>query len=172
MGSELKIERANLSDVKEIWEIFQFAIASRKSEGSQQWQDGYPNENSIREDVQNLNGWIIKGENKILVYAAVIFEPEPAYANIQGKWLSNGEYVTLHRIAVSTEAKGKGIVQILFKEIEKLAILNKIHSIRVDTNYDNFAMLHILKKLEYTYCGEVLMRNSPRKAFEKILSQL
>ena len=164
-----KFEMAQASDLEEIWKIFQFAIASRKAEGSEQWQDGYPNPKSIEEDISKNFAWVIRHENKILVYAAVIFEPEPAYQNIQGEWLSNLEYVTLHRVAVSSEAKGKKMVQKLFNEVEKLAIYRNFYSIRVDTNYDNFAMLHILEKLNYTYCGEVLMRNSPRKAFEKIL---
>jgi hypothetical protein len=39
----------------------------------------------------------------------------------------------------------------------------------VDTNFDNAAMLHILKKLGYTYCGEVYLAGGERKAFEKLL---
>ena len=30
-------------------------------------------------------------------------------------------------------------------------------------------MLKILEKLGYTYCGEIVVRGTPRKAFEKLL---
>lgn len=36
-------------------------------------------------------------------------------------------------------------------------------------NFDNAAMLHILKKLGYTYCGEVYLAGGERKAFETSL---
>lgn len=168
----ISFEIAKVSQIDEIWKIFQFAIAARKAEGSEQWQDGYPNKESILADISKGDAWILRDQHNILVYAAVIFDGEPAYEKIKGQWLSNQDYITLHRVAVSSEAKGKGLVQQLFTKVEELAISKGVYAIRVDTNFDNFAMLHILKKLDYTYCGEVLMRNSPRKAFEKILFSL
>jgi hypothetical protein len=66
-------------------------------------------------------------------------------------------------------AKGKGIATKLFEKIEGLSIENNIYSIKVDTNFDNVPMLKILDKLKYTYCGEVYLRGSARKAFEKLL---
>ena len=40
-------------------------------------------------------------------------------------------------------------------------------SIKVDTNFDNLAMLHILEKLDYQYCGEVYFREVPEKPSRK-----
>ena len=49
-----------------------------------------------------------------------------------------------------------------YKNIREEELKNKIgadwfvnRQQKVDTNFDNAAMLHILKKLGYTYCGEV-----------------
>ncbi|MFP3595069.1 GNAT family N-acetyltransferase, partial [Chryseobacterium sp. SIMBA_038] len=39
----------------------------------------------------------------------------------------------------------------------------------VDTNHDNIAMLKILESKGYSYCGEVLLADGMRKAFEKII---
>jgi GNAT superfamily N-acetyltransferase len=75
----------------------------------------------------------------------------------------------VHRVAVSKLAKGKGIATKLFKNIEGLCLEKNIHSIKVDTNFDNVPMLKILDKLDYTYCGEVYFRGAARKAFEKKL---
>ncbi|WP_409450858.1 hypothetical protein [Epilithonimonas sp.] len=63
-----------------------------------------------------------------------------------------------------------------YKNIREEELKNKIGADgfvnsqqKVDTNFDNAAMLQILKKLGYTYCGEVYLAGSERKAFEKLL---
>ena len=56
-----------------------------------------------------------------------------------------------------------------FSEGLKISRQNGIFSVKVDTNFDNAAMLHLLKKIGYTYCGEVYLAGGERKAFEKLL---
>jgi GNAT superfamily N-acetyltransferase len=113
---------------------------------------------------------VIEENGIILLYAAIIFEIEPAYTAIEGKWLSDGDYVVLHRVAASPLAKGKGIATTLFRMVEDLCKENKVFSIKVDTNFDNIPMLRILDKLNYTYCGEVYFRGGARRAYEKVLA--
>lgn len=166
----MKLRKADLTDVDDIWEILQYAIEKRRQEGSEQWQDGYPNEGSVRDDIENGYGYLLEEDGLNLAYAAIIFEKEPAYEAIKGRWLTNGDYVVLHRVAVSAQAAGQGAATHLFQLVEELSLSNDVQSIKVDTNYDNPAMLRILQKLGYTYCGEVFFRGSARKAFEKVLS--
>lgn len=165
----MNLRKATLSEIPAIWDILQQAITRRKADGSEQWQDGYPNEQSIRNDLANGSAYVLVDNDKIIAYAAIIFDIEPAYNDIQGRWLTNGEYVVVHRVATSNEVIGKGVATHLFKLIEDLAIESKVYSIKVDTNFDNVPMLKILDKLDYTYCGEVFFRGSARKAFEKVL---
>jgi len=165
----LQLRKAALSEVPQIWEIIQDAIEQRRLEGSKQWQDGYPNETSIENDINNGFGYVLTEKETILCYAAIIFDIEPAYEEIEGKWLTNGDYVVVHRVAVSKLAKGKGIATKLFEHVEGLSIENNVYSIKVDTNFDNVPMLKILDKLNYTYCGEVYFRGGARRAYEKQL---
>jgi len=72
-------------------------------------------------------------------------------------------------VAISNDFLGQGLAKKIFKEIEQLALQQQICSIKVDTNFDNAAMLHLLHSLHYQYCGEVFFRGSARKAFEKVL---
>ncbi len=37
----------------------------------------------------------------VIAYGAVVFDGEPAYDAIEGAWLTDGEYVVLHRMAVA-----------------------------------------------------------------------
>ena len=160
---------ATSNDKKRIWEILQQAISRRKNEGSDQWQQGYPNPETVEVDLQNSWGYVLEADGTLVGYAAVIFEIEPAYEIIVGKWLTEGKYVVVHRIAIADDFAGQGLATKIFLEIEKVARNKNILSIKVDTNFDNLPMLKILDKLNYTYCGEVYFRGSSRKAFEKIL---
>ena len=103
-------------------------------------------------------------------YSAIILNDEPAYENIEGKWLTNGDFYVVHRVAVSDEVAGKGYATEIFKRIEEFSKSENVFSIKVDTNFDNAAMLHILKKLDYVYCGKVQLMGGERLAFEKVLA--
>lgn len=168
----MQIRHAQLSDLSAIWQIIQDAIQARKEEGSDQWQDGYPNPQVLEDDIQKAYAYVLCSKDEILAYAALIFgeDPEPAYASIDGAWLSNQPYVVVHRVATAKKHKGKGIATYLFREIEKIALEKSYFSIKVDTNYDNLAMLKLLDNLEYSYCGIVVLPGGERKAYEKILS--
>lgn len=170
MNSEIQFRKATQDDADKIWEIIQQAIERRRLDGSQQWQNGYPNPETIKNDIKNNHGYVLVLDGEIAVYGALIFNDEPAYDNIDGKWLTNGEFLVVHRIAVDEAFYGKGLVKTYFVKLEEFAKENNVFSVKVDTNFDNGAMLHILDKIGYTFCGEVFLMGAPRKAFEKVLS--
>lgn len=159
--------KATQTEIPQIWDIIQGAILRRKKDGSQQWQDGYPNKEVIQQDIEKGVGYILTEDTIIVGYTAVLFNDEPAYAAIKGKWLTNEDFVVIHRLAVSEEHLGKGLAQKIMVLTEEVGKQNNIFSIKVDTNFDNIPMLRIFEKLGYTYCGEVTFRAGTRKAFEK-----
>ena len=166
----MKLRKANFSEITTIWEILQQAIEQRRQDGSEQWQNGYPNQQTVYVDITSGYGYVLTDDNLIIAYAAIIFGVEPAYHEIVGKWLTNGNYVVVHRVATSNAVKGQGVGTTLFKLLEALAIEHNVFSIKVDTNFDNIPMLKLLERLDYTYCGEIFFGGAPRKAFEKVLS--
>lgn len=166
-----EFRKATLTEVPQIWEILQQAIKRRKNDGSAQWQDGYPNEEIVKSDIEKGFAYVLTVDDEIAGYAAVIFNDEPAYDDIKGgAWLSNGEFVVIHRIAISDKQSGKGLAKLIMKFTEDIALKNNIFSVKVDTNFDNPAMIKTFEKAGYMYCGEVMLRDGLRKAFEKKLS--
>jgi len=165
------LRKANVSEAPIIWSILQEAIEQRKQEGSRQWQDGYPNEQTVHDDIAKGYAYVLVDENTIVAYAALIFDGEPAYEAIEGKWLTDGDYVAVHRVATSNAAKGKGVATQLLQLLEPFCLKRKVYSIKLDTNFDNPAMLKILNKLNYNYCGEIFFKGASRKAYEKVLKQ-
>lgn len=163
--------KAKIIEISEIWNIIQDAIQRRKKDGSNQWQDGYPNPKVLQNDIEKEVGFVLTENNTIIGYCAILINDEPEYANIEGKWLTNADFVVFHRVAIATTHLGKGFAKVIFKYIEEFAIKNNVFSIKADTNFDNLAMITIFEKASYTYCGEVYFRGSPRKAFEKVLKK-
>lgn len=169
MKSEIKFRKATQDDADKIWKILRQAIERRRLDGSLQWQNGYPNPETVNSDIEKQIGYVLTENDRIVAYCAVLLNDKPAYENIEGNWLSDGDFNVVHRVAVSDEVAGKGYATEIFRRIEDFSRQNGIFSVKVDTNFDNAAMLHILKKLGYTYCGEVYMSGGVRKAFEKLL---
>lgn len=161
---------AELPEVPRIWEILQQAIARRKADGSNQWQDGYPNPDVIKNDIDKGVGFVLIENEQIVGYTAVLINDETEYAKIEGKWLTEGDFVVFHRVAVADSHLGKGLAKEIFRQIEDYAREKGIPSVKADTNFDNPAMLNIFEKMGYIYCGEVYFRGSPRKAYEKVVS--
>lgn len=166
---EYIFRKAEQRDADQIWDILHQAIQRRKQDGSKQWQDGYPNPDVIQKDIEKNVGFVLTHGEKIIGYSAVIINDEPAYAGIQGEWLTNKDFVVVHRVAISENYLGKGLAAQILKHVEQYAIDNSINSIKVDTNFDNPAMISIFEKSGYVYCGEVYFRGSARRAYEKVL---
>ncbi|SFC26756.1 Acetyltransferase (GNAT) domain-containing protein [Parapedobacter composti] len=167
---EYQFRPAKEGDVTDIWRVLQQAIIRRKNEGSEQWQDGYPNPEVIQHDIEKQAGFVMTSGDTIVGYCAILINDEPAYAGIEGKWLTDGDFVVFHRVAIADSHIGKGLSKLMFAFIENYALEHNIYSVRADTNFDNLAMLKIFERAGYTYCGEVFFRNRPRRAYEKVLA--
>lgn len=167
---KIEFREAEVQEAAEIWQILQAAIQRRKEDGSKQWQNGYPNIETVLNDIAQHKGFVLYTGTEIIAYGALSCNDEPAYEAIEGKWLSQGDYVVIHRVAVAEKFLKQGFAKRILLEAEKWAADKKIQSIKMDTNFDNAAMLRIVDQLGYKYCGTVMMNGAERKAFEKIIT--
>lgn len=165
----LIFRQADISDIPAIASILKMAVKRMLAEGKHQWDENYPNEIHISADIDKGNGYVLALSGRVIGYAAVVFTGEPAYNTLKGEWLSEGKYVVAHRLAVSEEVKSTGMGRILMEAIERYSRSEGMHSFRIDTNYDNSAMLSLLDRLGFTYCGEIEYEHGVRKAFEKLI---
>ena len=110
-----------------------------------------------------------QAQGNVVAYGAVVFDGEPAYEAIEGAWLTDGDYVVLHRMAVADGEKGRGVATEFMRRVEAMACGRGTGSMRVDTNFDNRYMLRMLGRLGFVYCGKVRYRSGERLAFEKTL---
>lgn len=156
------------SDIDRCWEMLQQGKAQMFREGKKQWTEAYPSRQSVENDLACGVAHVLELDGAVVAYGAVIFDGEPAYAQIEERWLSHGSYVVIHRLAVADEVKRQGVATEFFRQVMHLASTRGVHSIKVDTNYDNFYMQHLLARLDFTYCGDVSYPQGARMAYEKV----
>jgi len=152
--------------------IIEQGKAYLESDGVDQWQNGYPNETVIEEDIVNGYGYVLETEGKVIGTVALSFDGEPFYAEIyNGSWQTDDEdFLVIHRMAVSDDVRGTGAASEIIREAEKMCIERNVYSIRIDTHEDNYAMQRFVQKNDFIYCGNVILGDEGmRLAFEKML---
>ena len=141
-------------------------ITYLKNNDIDQWQDGYPNEETIEKDIENNEAYVLEEDGVILGTCMVTIHGEPAYNRIEGKWILNCPYICVHRIAVDNEYKGKGLASTILDQV--VAMYPDYHSVRMDTHHDNLSMQSFLTKYGFKYCGEITLKSGAlRRAYEK-----
>jgi len=160
---KMKIRKASLNDLKDILSILSFARNFMKENGNPtQWGDDWPSEWIIKEDIEKGQSFVVVDDNdKVLATYAFIIGIDKTYIEIrEGKWLSDDEYGTIHRLGSSQ--KEKDIFSFIMSEIKKLHI-----NIRVDTHENNKPMISQLLKNGFTYCGHISpIEGGDRLAYE------
>ena len=146
-------ESAQPKDEPAVWNIVHQAALDMVAKGRQQWSETYPPRESISRDIDAGNGYVLKLNGKIAGYTAITFDGEPSYDQLQGWWLSNLPYATVHRTAIARDQHGKGLARLLLIEAARECRKRKYQSIRIDTNYDNVEMLHLIDSLGFKRCG-------------------
>lgn len=156
-------------------EIIAEAQEDFRLRGIDQWQNGYPNPETIRRDMEAGDSYVLCDCSGAPVATAMItFAPDPNYATVYGgRWLrSEGVYATIHRIAVRYALRGKGLAGQIVGQCEDMCRRRGAGSIRIDTHRQNRAMQRLAGKCGFTLCGIIrLADGAERLAYEKILTE-
>ena len=168
----MEFRKSTINDIDRILEIFDGARKRIAELGINQWQDGYPHEEIIREDIALSRSYVGEVDGKVVATIMVMTENEPTYDVIyNGKWAVDGEYLTIHRIALDGALCGTGAARKLMAFAEQEAINRKMKSIRVDTHEGNVPMRRNLEKNGYVYCGIIHLKNGDeRVAYQKVVN--
>jgi RimJ/RimL family protein N-acetyltransferase len=167
----LEFRKAVESDIDNIMNIIKQAQKHFKEQGIDQWQNNYPNTETILMDIKNENGYVLLEDDTIIGTVSISFDGEKTYEHIyNGKWISNNEYAVVHRMAIDPKYKRQGLATAIMGKVEEMCLDKGVHSIKVDTHEENLAMQKLLKKNKFEYCGIIYLEDgSKRIAFEKIL---
>lgn len=169
--AEIYLRRAQLQDLTAIMKIIDDAKELLKKNGSPQWQNGYPDQETFTQDIMMQTNWILINDNKVVATATLQLTPEPTYRNItQGQWHQPDEpYATIHRVAISSNYRGQGLSKLLFSNLLTVGQMQGIKNFRVDTHRSNKAMQHIAENFNFKKRGIIKVndQNDPeRLAYE------
>ncbi len=169
--AETYLRRAQLQDLPAIMKIIDDAKELLKKNGSPQWQNGYPNQETLTQDIAMQTNWVLINDNKVAATATLQLTPEPTYRNItQGQWQQPDEpYATIHRVAISSNYRGQGLSKLLFSNLLTVGQMQGIKNFRVDTHRSNKAMQHIAENFNFKKRGIIKVndQNDPeRLAYE------
>ncbi len=165
----IKLRKVTEKEITTALLFIEQAKAHLKEQGIDQWQNGYPNLESIKEDVVADRGYFVTDDGVPAGYLCLDFEGEPVYSQLDGQWKCNTGYAALHRLAVGDAHRNKGVGIGAFRACEELCRKKDIHSIRVDTKDENPKMRHVVTKNGYQYRGDVYYAScGKRMAFEKV----
>lgn len=168
----MTIRNAEPKDAARILEIIESAKLSIRALGIDQWQNGYPNMESVLSDIDNGIGRVLEENGEILAAAAVYVGNEPTYDRIyDGAWLTgNDTYGIIHRIAVAPEGKNRGAASQMMAYCMALSQKAGVSSLRCDTHPGNVIMRHTLEKNGYHHCGTIYLEDgSARVGYEKTI---
>lgn len=157
-------------DKERILEIYSQAVGYFKNQGIDQWQNGYPNKESLESDCWGGISYVIEEEGVVAATAAIMMGRDKTYERIyEGSWLSEAaEYGVIHRVAVHAEEKGKGIAGELLWKAESICRARGARYMRADTHEDNQSMQRLLTKWGYQRCGIIYLEDGAKRvAFEK-----
>lgn len=167
----MELRQATPADMSALMEIFKGAQHFLQQQGVDQWQNGYPEEELICQDIQNRNSYVLTQNNTIMGTIAIFYGPEADYANIQdGHWHSDAPYAAIHRIAMHKSARGGGAATQMLEQAMQLIQKNGYAYVRVDTHRHNQPMQKFLAKQGFVSCGVIYLQDgAERIAFDKIL---
>ena len=159
----LKVRLTREEDLCRLEEIFSYARKQMALHGNpSQWKNDRPSMELVKKDIINGNSYVMEDEDgQVVGTFAWIPGIEPTYLDIDGKWLDDAPYGTIHRIAAS--GKRKGIFDEALRFAESFGI-----DVRIDTHKDNAAMLYLIEKHGFQRCVIIIVDDGTKRiAFQK-----
>ena len=156
----LQIRKASSDDFEIIMNIYRYAQDFMIKTGNpNQWGHFYPSDDIIKSDIRKGLCMTVCDENEIHAVFALMHYPEPTYSFIEGKWLNDEDYITIHRVA--GDGRIHGIVGFIADYCKKLS-----GNVRIDTHHDNKIMQRQLEKNGFVKCGTIYLEDgNPRLAY-------
>ena len=168
------IRKTTEADISALMEIFSEARKTIAALGINQWQNGYPNEAVLREDIALSQSYLVTLEGRAIATFAMLTDGEPTYDQIfDGAWrvaCGREDYIALHRVAISVASRGKGVSTKIVEYAKKRARALSRASVRIDTHEGNVVMRRMLEKHGFIHCGTILLESGePRVAYEYVM---
>jgi len=158
---------AQASDTQSVAAVFMRAVADMCDRFIFQWDDIYPSEETLMQDIDSGDMYVLCHGKDIVGALAMNDRQDKEYA--QGSWKGNEPAAVIHRLCIDPAYQRKGygrqameLAHILLKE-------RGFESVRLDAFSQNPHALNLYESLGYVKTGEVMFRKGLFYLFEKSL---
>ena len=167
----MNIKLVRNSEAIDVLNIYKSCVCQHKNIGFNQWDETYPNTETISNDIEN--NWLFGAYILDRLVAVIsITEDEPKeYLQLNWANTKRSNFI-IHRLCVHEDYSRRGIARGLMEFAEKHAKDNNKLAIRLDTYSLNKGALNFYKKLGYSQVGFVKFpkkTESNYTCFEKVL---
>jgi ribosomal protein S18 acetylase RimI-like enzyme len=165
---EYELQKAEKEDLKEIVALYKEVITNMIRNNLFQWDDLYPNEELLTEDIELGELYLLRREDQII--SCVVLNEEQDEEYLTGNWsFTNGKFIVIHRLCVHPNVQGEGLGKKMVQLAENLARTKGYTIVRLDAFSQNIKARHLYESLGYTYAGEVTFRKGQFYLLEKEL---
>lgn len=164
----MEIRKAELKDLNIIIDIFKSAIDTMNSNSIYQWDEIYPDNTILKQDIVSDQMYVGIIDDKIVSAVVVNNEFDEQYKN--GNWkYDNERFAVVHRLCVSPDYQNKKVGRNTMLMIEELLKKEGIQYIRLDAFSQNPYALRMYEALGYKKIGEANWRKGLFYLLEKKL---
>jgi GNAT superfamily N-acetyltransferase len=165
----MDITRAVTADTYPIMSLIRLAVAKMQRQGIFQWDEHYPNQEIIAEDIAADSLYKIQTGSDIAGIIVLNEQQSPEYASLT--WRDGtGRPLCVHRVCIHPSYQRRGLARRLMLFVESYARKNNYSSIRLDTFSKNPFALRLYDSLEYQLAGILSFRTGDFYCYEKLIS--
>jgi ribosomal protein S18 acetylase RimI-like enzyme len=162
------IRPAHIEELEVVNGIVRDATRHMDEQGIPQWDEIYPNNIRLKNDIENQHMVVVELEGRVAGLMVMNEEQSPEYADVP--WKYSGRVLVIHRLTIDPSYQRRGLAMRLVEFAEEIAATEKYSCIRLDAFTRNPAAFSLYEKRGYRRAGRVRFRKGEFFCYEKEIS--
>lgn len=164
----MEFSHACRNDLPSLMNLYRAATQHMNALGILQWDEIYPDKQTVGEDIARGEMIVGRVDGKIAVAFSLQTCAEGDYEPADWRYLEP-RFVVLHRLCVQPEFQGRGIAREAMDYLEQMVQQRGIYAIRLDAFSCNPVALRLYESRGFEKAGEIQYRKGLFYLYEKSL---
>ncbi|MCT2534943.1 GNAT family N-acetyltransferase [Aquibacillus koreensis] len=143
------LRKAMQSDIDDIMAMVKSSTNIMNERGNFQWDETYPLQSHYQSDLDQGDLYVYQQDGEVVGATAISEQEHSEYPTIS--WSLPDQAITIKRLVVDPNARGKGIPDALFTHAEEVARQKGIFYIKTDTFSNNPAAQKLFSRMNYQF---------------------